>query len=122
MELIGVVAPGGAREARTLPALSFRFVVDARGRILQVDSDPALRELGWDEALVGRSCMTAVACRDLSGAALCDTCTAAREQRTSGPSWRRPVARMRATAGDVIARSSEVRRLLRRRLRIEVTV
>jgi hypothetical protein len=35
---------------------------------------------------------------------------------------RRPVARMRATAGDVIARSSEVRRLLRRRLRIEVTV
>jgi hypothetical protein len=96
MELIGVVAPRAARDARTLLALSFGFVIDASGRILQVDSDPALRELGWDEALVGRSCMTAVACRDLSGASLCDTCAAAREQRTSGPSWRRPVARLRS--------------------------
>lgn len=122
MDVAGAVVPPGARESDRLPSLSLSFVIDASGRILQVNSEVALRKLGWDERLVGHSCMTTVACRDLSGASLCDTCAAARKEPTNGPSLHRPVARMRAAAGEVIARTSEVRRLLRRRLRIDVTV
>lgn len=122
MKLATSLAPVATSEPLPVRGLSFRFVIDATGRILQLESDPALRELGWDEGLLGRSCLTAVACRNLFGAPLCDTCVAARRGRVGGPPQRRPVARMRAAAGEVIAHASEVRRLLRRRLRIEVTV
>lgn len=108
--------------AETRDPLSFAFVIDAKGKIIHLETDPALRALGWDEALLGRSCYLTVACRDLSGASLCDVCTVARAGGPGAPPWRRPMAFMTATGGEVLARSSRVRRLLKRRLRVEVTV
>lgn len=122
MELATRAVSDDGEDPPPTSTLSFSFVIDASGRIVQIQSDSALRELGWDEGLVGRSCYATVACRDLSGASLCDTCLAARAGRPGGPPWRRPIARMRATAGEVLAQSSRVRRLLRRRLIVEVTV